>query len=191
MNRGGFVMMEIYSPSHVQELLGIDSNTLRKYATLLEGHGYPIHRNSRGHRGYFEKDITTIRKFIDLSIQEGMTLELSAQAIMTWISEENKTTTMTDGNLSLTEPEKEKSLNGDFNELMERIENLERINMDLINLLKEKAVREAYQEDKMNQILRYVERTEQLWEERSHEMLEETRKQVAAAQQRKWWQVWK
>lgn len=184
-------MTEIYSPSHVQDLLGIDSNTLRKYATLLEGHGYPIHRNSRGHRGYFEKDINTLRKFIDLSNQEGMTLELSAQAIMTWISENNKTNTVTEVNQILSAQDKRTSVSGDFDELIERIENLERINMDLIKLLKEKAVREAYLEDKMNQILKYVERTEQLLEERSQVMLEETRKQIAAAQQRKWWQWWK
>jgi DNA-binding transcriptional MerR regulator len=190
-NRGGFVMTEIYSPSHVQELLGIDSNTLRKYATLLEGHGYPIHRNSRGHRGYFEKDINTIRKFIDFSSQEGMTLELSAQAIMTSISEENKTVGVTENEPVHTSPETEISQNRDFEELVERIDNLERINMDLIKLLKEKAVREAYLEDKMNQILKHVERTEQLLEERSNFMLEETRKQIAAAQQKKWWQWWK
>lgn len=184
-------MTELYSPSHVQELLGIDSNTLRKYATLLEGHGYPIHRNSRGHRGYFEKDINTIRKFIDLCSQEGMTLELSAQAIMTSISEENKTDTVTENEPLHTSTDKEISQNGDFEELVERIENLERINMDLIKLLKEKAVREAYLEDKMNQILKYVERTEQLLEERSNFMLEETRKQIAAAQQKKWWHWWK
>jgi DNA-binding transcriptional MerR regulator len=184
-------MTELYSPSHVQELLGLDSNTLRKYATLLEGHGYDINRNSRGHRSYFEKDINTLRKFIDFGKQEGMTLELSAQAVITWISEENKSITITDENVPLTEPDKEMSLNSDMIELMERIENLERINMDLIKLLKEKAVREAYLEDKMNQILKYVERTEQLMEERSQVLLEETRKQIAAAQQKKWWQWWK
>jgi DNA-binding transcriptional MerR regulator len=184
-------MTVLHSPSHVQELLGIDSNTLRKYATLLEGHGYPIHRNSRGHRSYFEKDINTLRKFIDFGKQEGMTLELSAQAVMTWISEENKTLPITEENPLPTTLDKEILRNDDLNDLMERIENLERINLDLINLLKEKAVREAYLEDKMNQILKYVERTEQLLEERSKLMLEETRKQIAAAQQRKWWQWWK
>jgi DNA-binding transcriptional MerR regulator len=184
-------MTERYSPSHVQELLGIDSNTLRKYATLLEGQGYAIHRNSRGHRGYFEKDINTLRKFIDFSSQEGMTLEHSAHAIMTWISEENKTVTVTEIEPLQTSPNTAMSQNGDFDNLLERIENLERINMDLIKLLKEKAVREAYLEDKMNQILKYVERTEQLLEERSKVVLEETRKQIAAAQQRKWWHWWK
>ncbi|MFS0777507.1 MerR family transcriptional regulator [Neobacillus sp. 3P2-tot-E-2] len=184
-------MTELYSPSHVQELLGIDSNTLRKYATLLEGHGYPIHRNSRGHRSYFEKDINTLRKFIDFGKQEGLTLELSAQAVITWISEENKTVAVKETEPLHTFPDTEKSQHGDFEDLMERIENLERINMDLINLLKEKAVREAYLEDKMNQILKYVERTEQLMEERSQVILEETRNQIAAAQQKKWWQWWK
>ncbi|WHX98133.1 DUF3967 domain-containing protein [Neobacillus sp. DY30] len=184
-------MTELHSPSHVQELLSIDSNTLRKYATLLEGHGYHIHRNSRGHRGYFEQDINALRKLKDYIRKDGMTLELSVQALMTSISDENKAITITNDNLALTEPDKEMSLNGEFNELMERIENLERINMDLIKLLKEKAVREAYVEDKMNQILKYVERTEQLLEERSNFMLEETKRQIAAAQQKKWWQFWK
>lgn len=184
-------MTELYSPSHVQELLGIDSNTLRKYATLLEGQGYPIHRNSRGHRSYFEKDINALRKFIDFGKQEGMTLELSVQAVITWISEENKRVTIIEENPLPTSPDTEIVQNDNFIDLMERIENLERINMDLINLLKEKAVREAYLEDKMNQILKYVERTEQLSDERSKLMLEETRKQIAAAQQRKWWQWWK
>jgi DNA-binding transcriptional MerR regulator len=184
-------MTELYSPSHVQELLGIDSNTLRKYATLLEGHGYPIHRNSRGHRGYFEKDINTIRKFIELCSQEGMTLELSAQAIMTGIAVADITVEVTEEEPVQLKPDQIMTQNGDLDDFLERIENLERINMDLLTLLKEKAVREAYLEDKINKILKYVERTEQLLEERSNLMLEETRKQIAAAQQRKWWQLWK
>ncbi|MDQ0970762.1 DNA-binding transcriptional MerR regulator [Neobacillus niacini] len=184
-------MTEIYSPSHVQVLLGIDSNTLRKYATLLEGHGYPIHRNSRGHRGYFEKDIITLRKFIEFINQEGMTLELSAQAIMTGIAEAKITVEVTEAEPVQLMPDQIMTQNGDLDEISERIENLERINMDLLTLLKEKAVREAYLEDKINKILKYVERTEQLLEERSNFMLEETRNQIAAAQQKKWWQWWK
>lgn len=186
-------MSEIHSPSHVQELLGIDSHTLRKYATLLEGHGYKIHRNHRGHRGYFDKDITTLRKLIEFSKQENITLELSAQAVMASISEENKTVALTKeeplhkpAELKITQNQ-----NGNLDEVLERIEHLEQINKDLIKLLKEKAVREAYQEEKINQIVKYVERSEQLLEERSKMMLEETRQQIAAAHQKKWWKWWK
>jgi DNA-binding transcriptional MerR regulator len=185
-------MSETYSPSHVQELLGIDSHTLRKYATLLEGHGYQIHRNHRGHRGYFDKDVTTLSKLIEISKQEDMTLELSAQAVMSWNSEENESVIRTEEEtLQTNPPDPEIIQNNNLGELLERIEHLEQINMDLINHLKEKAVREAYLEDKINKIVKYVERSEQLLEERSKMMLEETRQQIAAAHQKKWWKWWK
>ncbi|NWQ42585.1 MerR family transcriptional regulator [Bacillus sp. EB106-08-02-XG196] len=186
-------MSEIYSPSHVQELLGIDSHTLRKYATLLEGHEYQIHRNHRGHRGYFDKDITAIRKLIEISKQEDMTLELSAQAVMAAISEENKTEAPTQEEPLHNPPEHKitQIQNNNLDELLDRIEHLEQINMDLIKLLKEKAVREAYLEEKINQIVKYTERSEQLLVENSKMMLEETRQQIAAAHQKKWWKWWK
>jgi DNA-binding transcriptional MerR regulator len=185
-------LSELYSPSQVQELLGIDSHTLRKYATLLEGHGYQIHRNHRGHRGYFEKDVTTLRKFIEFNGQEGMTLELSAQAVMSWNSEENESVIRTGEELVQTNPpDPEIIQNNNLDELLDRIERLEQINMDLINHLKEKAVREAYLEDKINQIVKYVERSEQLLGENSKMILEEARQQIAAAQQKKWWKWWK
>jgi DNA-binding transcriptional MerR regulator len=185
-------MSETYSPSHVQELLGIDSHTLRKYATLLEGHGYQIHRNHRGHRGYFDKDVTTLSKLIEISKQEGMTLELSAQAVMSWNSEENESVIRTEEEtLQTNPPDPEIIQNNNLGELLERIEHLEQINMDLIKHLKEKAVREAYLEDKINKIVKYVERSEQLLEERSKMMLEETRQQIATAHQKKWWKWWK
>jgi hypothetical protein len=81
--------------------------------------------------------------------------------------------------------------NTDTIELLDRMEHLEQINLELIKLLKEKAVREAKQEEKINLIWKYVERTEQLEKERSKMIDEETRKQIAAAEQKKWWQWWK
>jgi DNA-binding transcriptional MerR regulator len=184
-------LSELYSPSQVQELLGIDSHTLRKYATLLEGQGYQIHRNHRGHRGYYEKDVTTLRKLIEFIGQEGMTLELSAQAVMSWNSEEIESVSRAEEETVQTNhPDKEIQQNHNLDELMERIEHLEQINMDLIKHLKEKAVREAYLEEKINQIVKYVERSEQLLVENSKMMLEETRQQIAAAHQKKWWKWW-
>ena len=182
-------MTELYSPSNVQELLGIDSSTLRKYATLLEGHGYHIHRNNRGHRGYDEKDVNTLRKLIELSKQEGMTADRSVEAVLTRDSEEQKavndvktiTTQQTTNDRHI-----EQGCNHD--ELVERIEHLEQVNGDLIKLLKEKAIREAYQEEKINQILKVVERTEQLVAESN--MIEETIRQIASTSQKKWWKWW-
>lgn len=184
-------MTVMYSPKDVQKLLGIDSSTLRKYATLLEGQGYHVHRNNRGHRTYFDKDVNTLRKLIEFSQQEGMTMERAVEAVMTWVSEEYKTDTVTEGGPLQTTNDRDIEQNGNHNELLERIEHLEQINLDLIKHLKEKAVREAYLEEKINQIVKYVERMDQLETERMKMMEEETRKQIAAANQNKWWKWWK
>jgi DNA-binding transcriptional MerR regulator len=183
-------MKEIYSPGDVQALLGMDSTTLRKYATLLEGHGYHIHRNNRGHRSYVDQDLITLRKFIEFSKLEGMTLELSVQAVMTWISEENNQVSPVEEEIVQSVPDPAVAQNSQVDELVNRMEHLEQINVDLIKLLKEKAVREAYLEEKINQILKKVERTEQLLEG-SNIMFEETRNQIAASLQKKWWKWWK
>ena len=184
-------MTIIYSPSDVQELLGIDASTLRKYASLLEGHGYQVQRNNRGHRTYFEKDVLTLRKLIEFCNQEGMTMDRSAEAVMTWVSDEYKLVPPTEEVPLQTTNDGDLEQNTDTIELLDRIEHLEQINVELIKLLKEKAVREAKQEEKINLIFKYVERTEQLEKERSKMFNEETRKQIAAAEQRKWWQWWR
>ena len=183
-------MAEIYSPSYVQDLLGIDSSTLRKYATLLEGHGYPIHRNSKGHRGYFDKDVSTLRQLIVLSKQEGVPLEKAAISVMTIVSEKDRTETVTEAVLLETTSDSDMKQDCNHDELLGRIEHLEQVNLDLLIHLKEKAVREASQEERLNQILNYVKRTEQLIIERS-KIEEETRMQIAAASQKKWWKWWK
>ncbi|MDN3019615.1 MerR family transcriptional regulator [Paenibacillus sp. BSR1-1] len=192
-----------YSPADVQELLVVDSNTLRKYATLLEGHGYHVHRNNRGHRCYYENDVITLRKLIDFCKQEGMTLEQAAEAVMVWVSQESKTTVVTevvpvettidqDKELVPIEGTNDKDMEHDSHhaELMERIEHLEQINLDLIKHLKEKAILEARQEEKLNEIMKYVKRAEQLEVER-YKVIEETKMQIAATRQKKWWQWWK
>ncbi|GGE78566.1 hypothetical protein [Priestia taiwanensis] len=43
-----------------EKLLEIDVSTLREYAEALEKQGYKFHKNERGHRGDFEKDIIAV-----------------------------------------------------------------------------------------------------------------------------------
>lgn len=183
-------MSEIYSPKNVQDLLGIDSSTLRKYAILLEGHGYPIHRNTKGHRGYFDKDVNTLRKLIEFSKQDGVPLEQAAISVMTIVPEKASTETLEEAVPLETTNDQDIKLDCNHDELLGRIEHLEQVNLDLLIHLKEKAVREASLEEKLNQILNYVKRTEQLLVERS-KIEEETRMQIAAASQKKWWKWWK
>lgn len=173
-------MKEIHSPSEMQELLGIDRNTLRKYAILLESHGYHIHRNHRGHRGYFEKDVHTLRQLMELCKQKGMTLEQAVKDVIASVPEEETNSVKTSSTVC------------NHDEVLDRIHDLEQLNADLIKLLKEKAVREAYLEEKINLILKYVERTsEQLEAEQYLKMEEEARKQIAATTVKSWWKWWK
>jgi DNA-binding transcriptional MerR regulator len=79
-------MERIYSPKDMADLLGIEASTLRKYANILEGVGYSFHKNERGHRGYYDKDVITLRKLKELSEHSDMTLEQSANAVMTWVN---------------------------------------------------------------------------------------------------------
>ncbi|OIK10357.1 hypothetical protein BIV60_21660 [Bacillus sp. MUM 116] len=224
-------MSEMFSPRDVQKLLDINSSTLRKYATLLEEHGYHVHRNTRGHRSFYDKDVNILRKLIEFSKQEGMTLERSIEEVMAGVSEENNADSLSEPVHISNEQHNEQECNHNeqlensvgeeltwiseenkldigqgpaetpnnrhdqqdqnLNDLLERIEHLEQINLDLIKLLKEKAVREACLEEKINQIVKYIERTEQLVAEQGKMMEEETRMQIAAAQQKKWWKWWK
>lgn len=79
-------MERIYSPKDMADLLNIEASTLRKYANILEGAGYSFHKNDRGHRGYYDKDVITLRKLKELSEHSDMTLEQSANAVMTWVN---------------------------------------------------------------------------------------------------------
>lgn len=218
-------MSEMYSPRDAQKMLKINSSTLRKYANLLEKQGYHIHRNTRGHRGFFDQDVNILRQLIEVSQQEDMTLERAVEAAIASVSDPKKSDTasepveitndLEDPNEILVMSEEETARVSKENrsdsltelvqktddreieqsrnhyELLERMQHLEQINLDLIKLLKEKAVREAYLEEKINQIARFVERSEHLMVERSKMMEEEVRLQIAAAQQKKWWQWWK
>ncbi|MED1467574.1 MerR family transcriptional regulator [Bacillus salipaludis] len=215
----------MYSPRDAQKMLKINSSTLRKYANLLEKQGYHIHRNTRGHRGFFDQDVNILRQLIEVSQQEDMTLERAVEAAIASVSDPKKSDTasepveitndLEDPNEILVMSEEETARVSKENrsdsltelvqktddreieqsrnhyELLERMQHLEQINLDLIKLLKEKAVREAYLEEKINQIARFVERSEHLMVERSKMMEEEVRLQIAAAQQKKWWQWWK
>lgn len=66
-------------------LLGIKESTLRKYALILQDAGYQFHTNSKGQRGYFDQDVTVLRRFLEIKKSPDMTLEQSANAVISWL----------------------------------------------------------------------------------------------------------
>lgn len=71
----------IYTSSEVYSRLGVSGSTLRKYSDFLEREGYDVRKDSRGRREYTEFDVVLIEQLVELSKQDGMTLEKAAKMI--------------------------------------------------------------------------------------------------------------
>lgn len=71
----------VYTSSEVYSRLGVSSSTLRKYSDVFEREGYDVRKNSRGRREYTEFDVVLIEQLVELSKQDGMTLEKAAKMI--------------------------------------------------------------------------------------------------------------
>lgn len=77
----------LMSASDICALLDIKESTLRKYALILKDVGYQFHVNDKGQRGYLEKDVIVLKRFLEVKTNRDMTLEQSANAVMAWVKE--------------------------------------------------------------------------------------------------------
>lgn len=105
----------IMTPSDVCTLLRIKESTLRKYALILHNAGYHFDTNDKGQRAYYDKDVTVLRRFLEVKNSPDMTLEQSANAVMVWVK---------GSNVSLPDMRKDDEsdrYNTDIKELKERV----------------------------------------------------------------------
>ncbi|PEI34065.1 hypothetical protein CN556_00395 [Bacillus wiedmannii] len=72
----------VYTANEVYGRLGVSSSTLRKYSDFLEREGYEVRKNSRGRRKYTEFDLVLLQHLVELSKEDGMTLEKAAKLIV-------------------------------------------------------------------------------------------------------------
>ncbi|HDX9631696.1 TPA: DUF3967 domain-containing protein [Bacillus cereus] len=80
----------LYNANEVYGRLGVSGSTLRKYSDVLEREGYVVKKNSRGRREYTDFDVFLIGKLVELSREDGMTLEKSAKMIVQQFGIDNK-----------------------------------------------------------------------------------------------------
>lgn len=64
------------------ELLGFTTTNLKHYASLLELNGLQLHRNTRNHREYSQRDIDILRAMQILNREKSMPLEDAASFVM-------------------------------------------------------------------------------------------------------------
>lgn len=69
------------TPRQASDLLGIGTETLKKYASLLEHNGHFIGRNGRQHRYYNGTDIGLLRAMLTLNRDKSVTLEDAASIV--------------------------------------------------------------------------------------------------------------
>lgn len=72
----------VYTANEVYGRLGVSGSTLRKYSDVLEREGYEVRKNSRGRREYTEFDMVLLQHLVELSKEDGMTLEKAAKLIV-------------------------------------------------------------------------------------------------------------
>lgn len=119
----------IMNAGDVCTLLGIKESTLRKYALILQDAGYHFEVNGKGQRAYYDRDVTVLRRFIDVKKSPDMTLEQSANAVMTWVEQSNMSLSVMPKNNN------DERYNEDIKELKEMINQQNTLILELMKRL--------------------------------------------------------
>lgn len=159
-------MRVMYKTTEISEILGVKPGTVRKYAGALEAAGYSVTKSGSGHRDYSEEDATAFRELQALCQRSGMTVDVAAEVVAARrlrASESVAPAVISPDNARLEHYEKR------YNEILEiaqrQADELERVHKRM---------------DEQNAHISVILR----------EVLE-TRRMVAASQDRKWWQIWR
>lgn len=119
----------LMNPGDVCTLLNLKQSTLRKYALLLHKAGYKFHVNENGQRGYFNKDVIVLKRFMEVKESRDMTLEQAANSVMAWVEQ-------SDVSVRDTENEDENNrYGGDIKELKETVQKQNELLLQLMGKL--------------------------------------------------------
>lgn len=156
-----------YTNQEVSEMIGIADSTLRRWCGLLERSGYEFLKGENGQRAFRDRDVFLLRKMKKLNKQDGMKLENAVNAVMTMDQGTQQTPVVHENQT-------------DRNEILQRLDKQEAFNEALLQRLEE---RDQYIEKAI------LERNEQLTQ--VLEEIRESKKQIAAVKEKKWWKFWK
>jgi len=156
-------MQKTYSSSEVAKRLSIKPVTVRKYSQMLEEQGYSFQKDNNNWRQYNEDDIQYL-KYISSMKAKGKSLD---QAIQHIASLYHSNLTILQPDMSLQEPEKK---------LLNFIQQQEELNHKILDQLEAQERRQIERDQNLMRVLNE---------------LQETKRQIAATSQKRWWQFWK
>lgn len=160
-----------YWTHEIASMLKVSDSTLRKWCIALEKQGYEFIKGKNKSRAFLVRDKNAFLYFKRLVQVEGRTIEEASKQVYREYFENNRTTPIR---------ATESLVQGAFEEELESIEK-----------------RLAQQEELNRQILERLIEQERRQEERDKNLMMtlnqilETKKELAAVKQKKWWQFWK
>lgn len=157
----------IHDTSSVSKILGVQESTLRKYCALMQKKGYQFQKNTVGHRIFYEADINVLKEIIELKNSSSMTLDESVEKIL---------------NPDITSTSDESDIA--YKKLLEEFSSFkqeqQRFNSELLKQLQ-------LQQDYIKNSIEERDRKLMLALKES----QEARREIASANQKKWWKFWK
>lgn len=164
----------------IAEILGVKPVTVRKYASALEKAGYIVGRGDSGHREYTQNDATAFRELQALCERSGMTVEMSANVIATRIIKELEP--VADSVMPVVKGNDVQYVER-YNELVSIMQGINEHNQNQAELL-------AKQAEEIERLHKRIDQQNNNISVMLREVLD-TRRMVAAAHDKKWYQFWK
>ncbi|KAB2364226.1 MULTISPECIES: DUF3967 domain-containing protein [Bacillus cereus group] len=194
----------VYTSNEVYSRLGISGSTLRKYSDVLEREGFDVRKNTRGRREYTEFDVVLIEQLVELSKQDGMTLEKAAKMIAKQFGIDNKKEESQ--GTDLVPYQMQYQFQQQYSAMIEEINKVQQANLlemekrlgdriDQRNKLIEEDMKDRKEREKR------IEKRLELRDDNLMKMVREiqdakrtivsAQEEIAAAKKKSWWKFWK
>ncbi|MED4761229.1 DUF3967 domain-containing protein [Priestia megaterium] len=189
----------VYLGGEVAKSLGIARSSLTKYCIALENKDYKFIRGSNNSRAFRSKDLVLLQRMKDLVQDKGMTMETAVNVVLSMLPEEERTGAVLDENkvISSETISKEQEENTQISFLIDKLEYINEISDRLNSMEKElkdiKAQNKILQ-DQNDELKITVETSSSKRDENLLSLIREvqdTKKMIAASQEKKWWEFWK
>jgi len=189
----------VYLGGEVAKSLGIARSSLTKYCIALENKDYKFIRGSNNSRAFRSKDVLLLQRMKDLVQDKGMTMETAVNVVLSMLPEEERTGAILHENKVMS-PEttpKEQEENTEISLLMDKLEYINEISDRLNSMekeLKDIKTQNKLLQDQNDELKTTIETGSSKRDETLLSLIREvqdTKKMIAASQEKKWWEFWK
>ncbi|GAB1763549.1 DUF3967 domain-containing protein [Priestia megaterium] len=189
----------VYLGGEVAKSLGIARSSLTKYCIALENKDYKFIRGSNNSRAFRNQDILLLQKMKDLVQDKSMTMETAVNVVLSILPEEERTGAILKENKLISQEykSKEQEENNQLSVVINKLKYIEEISDRLNSMekeLKDIKTQNKILQDQNEELKTNVEANSNKRDENLLFLIREvqdTKKMIAASQEKKWWEFWK